>query len=233
MNRNKGFSLLEILVGLAVASVLASAIYAIFSVQHRIYLAQKQIADLQQNLRTSMYLLEEDIKHTCFDPTGAARPTILYADRGIFRFQADFNENGRRFNADPNLDDLVAMSGSDPNETLGFRLGLTEKQGVRSLIREVWGGNQRMADHIEVLDFVYLDAEGTPLSPLPLSVEDRKRIRAVEVSLVARSPRPGQGRRDTAHYRNLRGDVLVSGQGDGYHRRAFSKMIHLRNRGES
>ena len=230
---NKGFSLVEILVGLAVASVLATAVYGIFSVQHRIYLAQKQIADLQQNLRTCMYLLEEDIKHACFDPTGSARPTILHADRGTFRFQADLNENGHRFNADPEEDDLAAMSGSDPNETLGFRLGLTEKQGVRSLIREVWGGSQRMADHIEALDFAYLDSDGTPLAQFPLSREDREKIRAVEVTLVTRSPRPCRGRIDPAQYRNLRGDILVSGKGDTYQRRAFSKIIHLRNRSSS
>jgi prepilin-type N-terminal cleavage/methylation domain-containing protein len=229
MNREKGFTLLEIIIGLAVASVVATAVYAIFTVQHRIYLGQKQIADLQQNLRTCMYLLEEDIKHACLDPLKTARPSILMADRQVFRFQSDLNENGHVFNSDPGVNPLAAQSGIDPNETLGFRLGQSEKQGLRSLIRDVWEGRQTLADHIETLDFVYLDADGNRLSPLPLIQANLRLIRSVEVTLVARSNHPVQGQRDTAVYSNLRGDVLVTGNGAPYYRRSLSKIIHLRN----
>lgn len=230
--KNAGFTLIEILIGLCLASILGVVVFSFFSVQLKAFLSQKHIVDLQQNLRTCMYLLEEDIKHACYDPAGTAKPVILHADRDFFRFQTDMNENGNRFNSNPETDDLAAASGTDPNETIGFRLGKTENRGLKSLIREVWGGAQKMADNIEALDFIYLDSNGSQLSPLPLDAESRKLICSVEVTLVTRSLHQGQKTNNHIDYKNSNDDVLVAGNNDSYYRMSDSKIICLRNRRE-
>lgn len=237
--KEKGFTLIEILVGIAVASIVTTAIYSTFTVQQKIYLAQKQIADIQQSLRTSMYLLEDNIKLACFDSLGTAQPRILEADSGSFMFQADLNENGHFFTTDGStVTDLTAQSGTDPNETVGFNLSQTENKGTRSLIRRIWNGRQVMADSIEALDFVYLDANGTVLGPLPLDQTTRNSIRSVEITLIARSLHPGQGYRDTGTYRNLQGAVLIDCSDENpvncnenrYYRRSLTRTIYLRNK---
>lgn len=224
----QGFTLIEILVSLAVASILSTAIYTIFSVQHRIFLTQRQIAAIQQSLRTCMYLLEDDIKLACFDPLNSAAPAILIADRQSFRFQADLNENGSLQSEDTNDSGETTLT-NDRNEQKTYRF-VIDANGQGRLTRANWNaGGSPMADFIEALDFVYLDKDGTPLSPLPLSEENRKLIRAVEVTLVARSEHPDSRHRDTGTYNNLRGDLLISGNGDRYYRRSLSKVILLRN----
>ena len=226
MGREKGFTLIEILVSLAIASVVSTAIYATYTTQHRIYMTQKQIADIQQNLRTCIYLLEEEIKHACYDPTGTAGPSIRSAGSEIFRFQCDLNENGHAFSdtATVSSDDSLAGSGTDPHEDISYSLSTK-----RTLRRATWGMNADMADHIEALDFVYFNQAGERLAPLPLTTENMAAVRAVEVTLIARSERPDPGHRDTKIYRNLRGDTLISGSGDHYHRRSLSKVVYLRN----
>lgn len=224
----RGFTLIEIIIGLALASVVSTAIYSIFSVQHRIYMAQKQIADIQQSLRTCMYLLEDDIKLACFDPLKSAKPAILIADSQSFRFQADLNENGSLQSEDTNSSgDTTLTNDRNEQKTYGFA---RDKNGQGRLTRASWNaGGAPMADFIETLDFVYLDGNGTVLSPLPLSDTNKAQIRSVEITLVARSEHPDPGHRDTGVYRNLQNEVLINGNADPYYRRSLSKVILLRN----
>ena len=224
----RGFTLIEILISLAITSILSTAIYTIFSVQHRIFLTQRQIAAIQQSLRTSMYLLEDDIKLACFDPLNSAAPAILIADRQVFRFQADLNENGSLQSEDTNESGGSTVT-NDRNEQKTLRF-VMDANGRGRLTRASWNaGGSPMADYIEALNFVYLDKDGNVLSPLPLSEDNRKLIRSVEVTLVARSEHPDSGHRDTGTYSNLRGYLLITGNGDRYHRRSLSKVILLRN----
>jgi type IV pilus assembly protein PilW len=234
---DRGFTLIEVLVGLALTSIVSMAIYSIFSTQHKIFMTQKQIAEIQQNLRTCLYLLDDNIKMACFDPLGTASPKILDAGRDSFRFQADLNENGHFFDPDPDQEGFSAKSGEDPNETLCFELSKTSGNGVRSLVRRVWSGSQSMADGIEALDFVYLDGGGKVLGPLPLTEEGREKIRSVEITLVARSELQDAAHDDRRAYKNLQGDVLidcrekspVNCNGSHYHRRSLSRTVYLRN----
>ncbi len=226
--REQGFTLIEIIISMALASVVSTAVYTIFSVQHRIFLTQRQIAAIQQSLRTCMYLLEDDIKLACFDPLNSAAPAILIADKQVFRFQADLNENGRLQSENTNGSGETTMT-NDRNEqkTYGFNM---DANGQGRLTRASWNaGGSPMADFIEALDFVYLNKDGTVLSPLPLSEGNRKLIRFVEITLVARSEHPDPSHRDTGTYSNLQKEFLIGGNGDHFHRRSLSKTILLRN----
>jgi len=82
--------------------------------------------------------------------------------------------------------------------------------GVPTLLRDenMGVGPQPQADHIENLQFTYLDANGNPTA-------NAADIRIITVSLTARTER-----KDT--------DL---GSGDGYRRRQIASNIHLRNMG--
>ncbi len=57
-----GFTLIEILVALAIASIVAGTIISAFISQHNSYKVQIRVAALQQNLRTAMDMITEDIR---------------------------------------------------------------------------------------------------------------------------------------------------------------------------
>ena len=67
-----GFTLVDILVGLAMASVLLAAMISLFSTMGRSYTTQNVAADVQQVTRTGIELMIEEIRMAGFNPTGSA-----------------------------------------------------------------------------------------------------------------------------------------------------------------
>ena len=55
-----GFTLVELLVAIAVAGIVMAGIYSSYYSQQKSYVAQKQVAAMQQNLRVGMYYMERD-----------------------------------------------------------------------------------------------------------------------------------------------------------------------------
>ena len=51
-NLRSGFSLVELLVAMAITGVVMTAVFKIYTTQQDSYLLQEQVAEMQQNLRT-------------------------------------------------------------------------------------------------------------------------------------------------------------------------------------
>jgi type IV pilus assembly protein PilW len=68
---NSGFTLVELLVAIALAVVIMAGLYRTFRTQHDTYIVQDQVAATQQNLRAAMYLITRDLQmagwYTNFD----------------------------------------------------------------------------------------------------------------------------------------------------------------------
>jgi len=61
MNR-KGFTLLEILIAMVVASIVMAAIYSVYRSQTQTHRTQQLVVQMQQNMRAALYLMESDIR---------------------------------------------------------------------------------------------------------------------------------------------------------------------------
>ena len=71
MAGEQGFTLVELLVYVALVGVVMGAIYTAFKRQQDSYLTQERLAILQQNLRGAIYLVASDLQmagyYTCYD----------------------------------------------------------------------------------------------------------------------------------------------------------------------
>jgi len=69
---NKGFTLVEILVAIAITVVVMGSIFYAFKSQQDSYVVQSQVTTMQQTLRGGMYMLTRDVQmagyYTSFDP---------------------------------------------------------------------------------------------------------------------------------------------------------------------
>lgn len=59
----KGFTLIELMVALAILSIVIAGIYTIYNSQLKSYIVQEQVVDSQQNLRIAMNIISRDIRN--------------------------------------------------------------------------------------------------------------------------------------------------------------------------
>jgi type IV pilus assembly protein PilW len=230
----RGFSLIELLVATAIFATVIALIYTAYRIQQRSQMAQEIVADMQQSLRAAMFRIESDIRMAGYDPTHRAGAGILLAGKAELQFQLDLNENGNP----------APSSATDRNEQVRYGLDNdADKNGIAdgtpcNLGRAVWnGGLQDVADNIDALNFVYLDAAGAVLDDDGNGnvVANIGNIRRIQVTLVARSganpPASAMPYTDNQVYCNQQGNVILPAQNDGFHRMLLTRDIKCRNLG--
>ena len=205
-----GFTLVELLISMAVGGVVMAGICSAYYSQQESYITQDQVSAMQQNLRAGLWFMEREIRMAGYDPTGTANAGIVTANATSIRVTLDLNADGYT---------------DDSNEDITYSLYASDGDGDSDLARKVGGGNnQPVADNIDVLNFVYLDQAGYITTTLP-------DIRSVQVTLVARAQRPDTKYTDTASYANQQGEQILSTQNDNFRRKRLTAEIKCRNLG--
>jgi prepilin-type N-terminal cleavage/methylation domain-containing protein len=168
---NEGFTLVELLVGMAIFSIVALILMHQLTLGSRINTEQNAIARAQQGSRAARLLISQDIRLAGLDPRRTFRFGFEEATGTKFRVTADFDSDG-----------VVDDTGAE-------RVTYLIRAGNRELEKVLYEGtaSQVSAPLLNRIDptnsgFVYLNATGNPLGdPVPAaSLED---IRTVVVSL--------------------------------------------------
>lgn len=164
-----GFTLVELMIALVVASLVMAAVYSSLQSQHASYLAQDQVVEMQQNLRATMNIMAREIRMAGYDPTLRAgrEPTpasVLTATATQLQISMDSNENGVVVDPDPK------PPNREPNEIVAFGFGAgidvrpadgIADAGVANLGRNTGAGFQPIAENIHAVGFAYaFDGDG-------------------------------------------------------------------------
>lgn len=226
---SRGFTLIEVLIALAIVGALMSAIYAIFIQQTKTYTTQDQIAQLQQSLRFGMSLLERDLRKAGYNPGGLTETraasdgvdndcdgtidedddaaTLLVKESEAIGF-LETSVDRLVFSQDENGDGNYCVD----NETIYYLLsGMILTRNGKPL-----------SDNIEVINFVYLSADDNIAS----HIED---VRSVQIALIGRTEHEDSTYTNTTSYANLQGTEILPPQNDGYRRRLLTSQVHIRN----
>jgi type IV pilus assembly protein PilW len=88
-NPRSGFSLVELLVAMAIAGVVMAAVFKIYTTQQDSYVLQEQVAEMQQNGRTAKYVMTREIRMAGYDPIGTANAGFESAAGDSVSFSMD------------------------------------------------------------------------------------------------------------------------------------------------
>jgi len=75
--KQKGVTLIELLVALVICGIVIGAIYRLFIVQTRAYTVQDQVVEVQQSVRSAMEILLRDLRMTGYDDDSAASTVTI------------------------------------------------------------------------------------------------------------------------------------------------------------
>ena len=185
MTNQKGVTLTELLIALALGLFTVGAVYAVHLHQVKRQIVQEDVLAMQQTARAALDMMAREIRMAGYDPMGVNRDVDPSNDfHGLtdhpteLHIRADLNGNGVLTDSKESIVYLY----DDATSTLRRKVGR--------------GGRQPMAEHIEALTFSYRDALGHPTTHTPS-------IRAVDVQVTARTAHPDSQYPENEGYRTF------------------------------
>ena len=184
-NGSTGFTIVEMVLALAISTIVLAAIYSVFTIANKNFTTQNAAANVQQSLRSAIRLMARDIRHAGLDPSDSDNFGITYASASKIRLTMDSIDGGGTFNGtvdEANFEEIsYAFQGSQVLQTL-YETVTTSTADTAELI-----------SNITNLNFAYFDADNTDLIDPGLSpprVPDDKLadIRTVEILLTHQEP---------------------------------------------
>lgn len=158
LGRSTGFTLVEVLIAMVTGLIALGSIYSVYISQMKAHGSQRAHLALQQNLRSAMVILEQEIRMAGFDPEDSNQFGIT----DVRRF--DLVANAPNPDGSPALfytihadeDGLLSPRNHyRNNEHCNFRIRQEETSGRQYLAWDFGQGRQIMAEDIEAIGFAY------------------------------------------------------------------------------
>ncbi len=168
-SRAAGFTLVEVLVCLALLSILFGTVFRSYATVNRSYTKENVKAGVQQKTRIGIELMARDIRLAGLDPLNEANAGFI---------SSGTNTTSIRFTADLNYDGDV----SDPFEDIVYNLNADRLEQTSDLGAGI--SVDTLLDNVTALTFTYLDASDTVLAE-PIPVDE---ITSILISLTVQRP---------------------------------------------
>lgn len=155
-----GFSLIELMVSIAISGIALAAITTTFVSQSQSYDIQEQLVEMQQNARAAMDIMTREIRMAGYSPTGASFDGVTY-DASQIRVVADLNGDGDT---------------GDQDEDITYSWDNTNLR----IDRNANGTTEALAENMQWFNFDYLDSNGN-------TTINTANIRQIQITITARS----------------------------------------------
>ena len=181
---HSGFTLVELMIALAITGVIVAATYTAYISQQRTYGVQDQVAEMQQNLRAAMTIIADELRMAGYDGgagtkdsscnlyTGstlpAIQPGVLSLNAQQLDFSMDLNKDGDCADTGENLTYAIYTTGNGV-KALGRRDNTTASPAM-----------QAVAMPFDAIEFIYKDQNGAIVTQVA-------NIRNIQISLLARA----------------------------------------------
>ena len=159
--------MVELMVSMGIGMVILAAVTTTFMSQTRIYNAQEQINEMQQNVRGALDILSRELKMAGYKPNGGGFNGVTYSTTQLM-VQADLNSDG------------AISTSSTANEQITYAFDSANQQITRAVGS---GSAQVLAEHIAAFTFNYLDSAGAATTV-------SANIRQVSITITAKTAKP-------------------------------------------
>lgn len=166
--KTEGFTLTEVMVAMGIGMVMLAAVTTTFMSQTKIYNAQEQINEMEQNARGVLDIISREVKMAGYNPATGAVTGVTYSTSQL-QIEADLDASG------------AISTSSSANERVIYVFDSVNKQ----ITRQVGSGlAQVLADNITAFNFSYYQADGTTAATTSSA------IRQVKIDITARTAKP-------------------------------------------
>jgi type IV pilus assembly protein PilW len=162
-----GFTLVELMVSMSIGMVILAAVTTTFMSQTRIYNAQEQINEMQQNARGALDIISREVKMAGYKPSGGGFNGVNYSTTQLM-VQADLDSNG------------AISTSSTANEQITYAYDSANQRITRAVGS---GSAQVLAEHITAFTFSYLNSTGAATTV-------SANIRQVSITITAKTAKP-------------------------------------------
>ena len=173
-NQGKGFTLIELMIALAISSIVTGAVVTAFISQRTSNVTQTKISIMQQNLRSAANHMSREIRMAAYDiVTDSGGITLATPTNIIFSHETD---------------------AAGTLQTFEYRLYDAYEDGDRD-IGVAYGAAAitPLAENIEALEFLYFDTDGNQT----VNLND---ITTVQISILARADTPDENFLNSTSY---------------------------------
>jgi type IV pilus assembly protein PilW len=194
-NREKGFTLAELLIAMALSGIILGTIAGTFIMQRKTYDIQEQITEMVQTARAAMDMMTREIRMAGHDPTGAGFDGITY-DADQLQIKVDIYKE--KNTGDPDGDTL------DSNENIIYKYYDEHSKYPYQIKRKTGNGTfQPFAENIKEFKFDYLDSAGN-------ATTKTADIRQIRITITARTSKPDPDYTANGGYRTYKLTSLIT-----------------------
>jgi type IV pilus assembly protein PilW len=195
-SRAGGFTLIEMMVSMAISLVVLAGITRTFTAQTRQNSAEEQIGQLQQNIRGALDLMIREIQMAKYNPAGTAFSAGVYGvtySASQLEIKSDvLDGNGTINTSSGSVEDIIYAYDS-------ANLRVTRKLGSG-------GTAQILADNVTAFTVAYYDANGTAVT----LAANSGNIRKVTITITARTAKPDPSYTSNGGYRTYQLSAAVT-----------------------
>lgn len=180
--RSRGFSLVELIIAMALGLLVLTGLSSTFVMQNHTYDTQDQINQMTQTTRAALDLISREVRMAGYDPAGIGFDGIVY-NTDELKIYADLNGDGDT---------------GDARELIKYKF----PAGQRTIYRDESGYWQSMADNVESFTWEFLDANGN-------ATTTSADIRRVRLTIRTRTEKPDMNYSQNGGYRTTTLRTLV------------------------
>ncbi len=193
---NAGFSILEILIALAIGLIVIASLGTAFISQRKAYDVQEQVVEMVQAGRAALDIMSREIMMAGYDPSRSGyAPTqkMQTTDPSAANFVGiPYNSNASVIDIYADLDGDESTTGT--NEHITYAFNSSTLQVTRNA--NTGGGAQPIAENVTDFWVAYKNVYGN-------STTDQGAIRQVQLSITVQTSRPDPGFPENNGYRTI------------------------------